>query len=126
MLWNLGGLGIRDMVRSEQHRATFVLAGAQGGGERSALYRWSEQVDEQPVFLRQLDFQMSGWCPEALVAFPRSPRLLLVSDDGSVPVPVGGPSECLDAEHCRSDGTSLNKHLRDESRRFFRARWIVP
>lgn len=126
MLWNLGGLGIRDMVRSEQHRATFVLAGPPGDGGRSALYRWSEQAEEQPVFLRQLDSQMSGWCPEALVAFPRSPRLLLLSDDGSVPVPVGGPSECLDAEHYRRDGTSLNKHLRDESRKFFRARWIVP
>ena len=126
ILWNLGGLGIRDMVRSEQHGATFVLAGSQSGGGRSALYRWSEQADEQPVFLRQLGSQMSGWCPEALVAFPRSPRLLLLSDDGSVPVPVGGPSECLAAEHYRSDGTSLNKHLRDESRKFFRARWIAP
>ena len=60
------------------------------------------------------------------MAFPRSLRLMVLSDDGSVPVPVGGPSECLDAEHYRSDGTSLNKHLRDESRKFFRARWIAP
>ena len=126
MLWNLGGLGIRDMVRSEQHGATFVLAGPQGDGGRLALYRWSEQIDEQPVFLRQWDSQMSGWRPEALVAFPRSPRLLLLSDDGSVPVSVGGPSECLDAEHYRNDGTSQNKHLRDEKRKFFRARWISP
>ena len=69
---------------------------------------------------------MSGWSPEALAAFPKSPRLLLLSDDGGVPVPVGGPSECLDAKHYRGDGTSLNKHLRDESRKFFRARWIAP
>ena len=126
MLWNLGGLGIRDMVYSEQHRATFILAGSHDDGGRSVLYRWSGQADEQPVFLRQLDSRSSDWCPEALVAFPRSPRLLLLSDDGTVPVSVNGPSECLDADYYRNDGTSLNKHLRDESRRSSRARWIVP
>ena len=126
MLWNLGGLGIRDMVRSGHHRATFVLAGPQGDAGRFALYQWSERVDEQPVLLRRLDSRMSGWRPEALVAFPRSPRLLLLSDDGVVPVSVGGPSECLKAEHYRGDGTSLNKHLRDEDRKSFRALWISP
>ncbi|MBC8372964.1 MAG: DUF3616 domain-containing protein [Phycisphaerae bacterium] len=126
MLWNLGGLGIRDMVRSRQHGATFVLAGAKGDRGRFFLYRWSGQGGEQPALLRRLDFHKYDWRPEALVVFPRSTRLLLLSDDGVVPVPVGGPAECLDPEHYRGDGTSLNKHLRDESRKFFRARWIAP
>jgi len=126
MLWRLKGLGIRDMVRSEHHRATFVIAGPPDGGRGSMLYRWSEKADEQPVSVKDLGSAAVGWCPEALVAFARSPRLLLLSDDGNVRVPVGEPSECLDAEHYRSDGTCLNKHLRDQSRRSFRARWIVP
>jgi hypothetical protein len=126
MLWNLGGLGIRDMVYSEQHRATFILAGSHDGGGRSALYRWSGRAGEPPVCVRQLDSRNSEWRPEALVAFSRSPRLLVLSDDGTVPVRVDGPSECLDAEYYRSDGTCLNKHLRDESRRSCRAQWIVP
>ena len=126
LLWKLGGLGIRDMVRSRQHRATFVLAGPQGDAGRFALYRWSEKAGEQPVLLRKWDSRKSAWRPEALVALPRSRRLLLLSDDGVVPVRVGGPSECLKAEHYRGDGTTLNKHLRDESKKSFRARWIAP
>jgi len=127
MLWNLGGLGISDMVRSEQHRTTFVLAGPHGGADgRFALYRWSEEVDQQPVFVQQWDPQTPAWRPEAMIVLPGSPRLLLLSDDGVLPVPVSGPAECIDAKCYRSDGTVLNKHLRDENRKYFRALWISP
>ena len=126
MLWDLGGLGVRDMTRSEYHRATFILAGPHGGGGRWALYRWSGDDGEQPVLVRPLDRLMPGWHPEALVAFSGSPRLLLLSDDGTLVVPVGGPWACLDAQCYRRDGTSLNKHLRDERRKSFRGQWLTP
>jgi len=126
MLWNLDGLGIRDMVFSAHHRAAFILAGTTGEGRRCALYRWSQHREDQPVRLRDLGFQMPGWCPEAILSFRSSSRLLVLSDDGTMPVRVAGPSECLDAEYYRRDGAALNKHLRDESRRSCRAMWITP
>jgi len=127
VLWNLGGRGIRDMVRSGHHRTTFVLAGPHGGKDgRFALYRWSGKAGEQPVFLQKWDSRTPAWRPETIIAWPGSPGVLLLSDDGVVPVRVGGPAECIDAKYYRSDGTTLNKHLRDENRKYFRARWIVP
>lgn len=126
MLWDLGGLGVRDMVRCERRRETFVLAGPHDEGERFALYRWSGKAGEPPVLVRRLDGEPPGWHPEALVSFAGSPRLLLLSDDGGVAVPVSGPSDCIEKEDYRPDGTCLNKRLRDESRRSFRGRWITP
>jgi hypothetical protein len=126
MLWDLGGLGVRDMVYSARDRAAFILAGPKDDTGGFALYRWSGNVDEQPVSLQKLDSHKPSWRPEAVVVFPQSSGLFILSDDGVVPIPVSGPADCIRPEYYRYDGTSLNKHLRDETRKYFRALRISP
>jgi hypothetical protein len=125
ILWDLGGFGLRSMEYSEYHRAYFVVAGPHDGTPRFALYRWSGQRAEVPVLLRRIDSHKSRFTPEALVPFRDSAKLLLLSDDGTVPVRISGPSECL-AGRLSSDGSCLNKYLADLDKRTFRGIWIEP
>jgi len=126
MLWDLDSRGIRDMVYSERHAATFILAGPKGDSGKFALYRWSGKIDQQPVFAEKLDFGKPTWRPEALVEIPDSPELMILSDDGVLLIPVSGPEDCIEPQYYRYDGTSLNKHLREEARKYFRGTTISP
>ncbi|MDP6044011.1 MAG: DUF3616 domain-containing protein [Phycisphaerae bacterium] len=126
MLWDLDSRGIRDMVHSARHGATFILAGPKGDTGHFALYRWSGKIDRQPVFVRKLNFGKPTWRPEALVAIPNSSELLILSDDGVMLIPVNGPEDCIKPEYHRYDGTCLNKHLREEARKYFRGTTISP
>lgn len=125
LLWDLGGLGIRSMTCADRHEAVLIVAGPHDDRPGFSLFRWSGRRDAPPVFVRRLDADGPPWQPEALVAMPGSGRLLALSDDGGIRVPVGSPAECLEGEY-NSGGTCRNKHLRDLGRRFFRARWIAP
>ena len=125
MLWDLDSLGVRSMEYSAYHRAYFVVAGPHDEAERFALYRWSGQADEQPRLARPLRRALERFTPEALVCVPDSDDLLLLSDDGTVPVRVSHPSQCAEGE-LNSDGSCPNKFLVNPMRKTFRAFWIRP
>jgi hypothetical protein len=122
ILWDLKGAGIRSMEYSEFHKAYFIIAGAFDEAAMFTLYRWSGQKDEQPEFIQELS--QSSFSPEAMVLFKDSGRILLLSDDGSLPVKVAGPHECMEDEY-RKDGTCPNKYLLDSKRKTFRGIWLV-
>jgi hypothetical protein len=123
MLWNLGGLGVRDMAYSHFHKAYFIIAGPADEGPGFALYRWSGEKDVPPVMVRQLNW--GDFSPEALVPFRNSPRLLLLSDDGTIPVKVANSAECMKGE-LGADGTCPNKFLTDLNKKTFRGIWLTP
>jgi hypothetical protein len=120
ILWDLGGLGIRSMEYSHLHGAYLIVAGPHDEGPGFALYRWSGQIDAPPVLVRRLQLDKLGLTPEALVLSRNSAKILLLSDDGTLPIKVAGPSECMQDEF-RSDGTCLNKYLLDVNKKHFRA-----
>jgi hypothetical protein len=59
------------------------------------------------------------------MSFKDSDRLLLLSDDGSLPIKIAGPHECMEDEY-REDGTCQNKYLLNPKRKTFRGIWLVP
>jgi len=125
ILWDLAGLGIRSMEYSPQHKAYFVVAGPHDEAHKFVLYRWSGKKNEPPKPVRQLGAIKSDFSPEALVAFKDSPRFLLLSDDGALPVRVRDRSECMEDE-LNDDGTCPNKFLTDPKRKTFKAMWLTP
>jgi hypothetical protein len=127
LLWDLAGLGIRSMEYSPFHEAYFIIAGGPDDDDEGGfvLYHWSGKPDENPAPVRKLDLGLSQFSPEALIPFAGSEKLLLLSDDGSIPVKVTGPHECAKGEY-RQDGTCPNKFLLDPNKKTFRALWLVP
>jgi len=123
ILWDLDDLGVRSMEYSAVAKAYFIIAGSFDGSPEFALYRWSGKVNERPELVRQMS--RSNFGPEALVPFENSKRLLLLSDDGTLPVRVSGASQCMDGE-LNSDGTCPNKFLLDANKKTFRAIWLQP
>lgn len=125
LLWDLGGMGITSMEYSAFHKAYFITAGPRGVGREFALYRWSGVSTEAPVLVRRLQTDNSRFSPEAVVPFPNSAKLLLLSDDGTIPVKVADKSECREGE-LTADGFCPNKYLIDAARKTFRATWLEP
>jgi len=123
MLWDLGGLGIRSMEYSAPHGKYFIVAGRHDGEPGFVLYGWSGRQDEPPRPIRRLIGSDFG--PEALVPFDGPPRLLLLSDDGTLPVAVSGPAQCVEGK-LNDDGTCPNKFLLDSNRKSFRGMWFEP
>ncbi len=127
LLWDLAGLGIRSMEYSPFHKAYFIIAGGPDDEDEHGfvLYHWSGKPEEKPAPVRQLDLGQRQFSPEALIPFAGSGRLLLLSDDGSIPIKVAGPHECAEGQY-RKDGTCPNKFLLDPNKKTFRATWLVP
>ncbi len=123
ILWGLGGLGIRSMEYWGSHKACFIVAGSFDGSPVFALYRWSGKREEGPELVKQLS--LSNFGPEALIPFEGSEKLLLLSDDGTLPVRVSGAWECMEGE-LLANGTCPNKFLLDSNRKSFRAIWLKP
>jgi hypothetical protein len=121
LLWDLGGLGIRSMEYSPLHKTYFVIAGSSDETARFALYRWSGDANDPPQLLK--DLHLGNFSPEAIVPFTSSSKLLLISDDGSLPIKIGSSAECL-AKNLNADGTCPNKFLRDPDRKTFRGIWF--
>jgi hypothetical protein len=119
------GLGIRSMEYSHFHQAYFIIAGPYDGSSDSVLYRWSGKDDEPPRFVQDLHTLQKNFTPEALVVFKNSDKLLLLSDDGSLPIKINDASECME-EQLNNDGTCPNKFLVDPSKKTFRAIWLTP
>ena len=124
MLWDLAGLGIRSMEYSALHKASFISAGEYDGGGRFALYKWLGRREKPPVRVRGLSLAGGDFGPEALIPFANCAGLLLLSDDGTMPVKVRGAWECEEDEY--SDGTCPNKFLKEQSKKTFRAIWLMP
>ncbi|UCF43580.1 MAG: DUF3616 domain-containing protein [Planctomycetota bacterium] len=139
LLWDLTGYGIRSMEYSYFHKAYFIIAGAHDEKPGFALYRWSGDEDDQPVRVQgqtqmpfcafgkstQKDLDKYNFTPEALITFKACDKFLLLSDDGSLPVDVSDPSECMHGK-LHKNGTCLNKYLTDPNEKHFRAVWFRP
>ncbi len=123
MLWDLAGLGVRSMGYCRFGEAYFIVAGSFDEDDEYALYRWSGQPNVPPAKIRSLSSNRDKFTPEALVPFENLGRFLLLSDDGSLPIKVTGPHECLEGEY-RKDGTCPNKFLLDPSKKTFRGIWL--
>ncbi|MBL7154809.1 MAG: DUF3616 domain-containing protein [Phycisphaerae bacterium] len=123
ILWDFAGLGARSMEYSAFHKAYFIVAGAFDGTPEFALYRWSGRKDEQPALVQQMS--QSNFSPEALIPFESSEMLLLLSDDGTLPVRVSDASQCAEDE-LNDDGTCPNKFLLDANKKTFRAIRLIP
>jgi len=121
ILWDLGGLGIRSMEYSPFHKTYFVIAGSYGETTDFALYRWSGDTNTPPQLLK--DMSTSNLRPEAIVPFAASNKLLLLSDDGTLPIKIGSPTECL-LDELNADGTCPNKFLLDPRKKTFRGIWF--
>lgn len=124
ILWDLNSLGIKSMEYSAFHKAYFIIAGPHNEGRKSVLYRWSGRIDEQPKLVRNLG-NNRDFTPEALICFPNSEKLLVLSDDGSLPVKIDNFSECMQGR-LNDDGTCPNKFLTDPNNKTFRAIWLIP
>ncbi len=124
ILWDLNNLGIRSMEYSAFHKAYFIIAGPHYEGRKFALYRWSGSIDEQPKLVRDLSFQRD-FTPEVIVCFGNLDKLLILSDDGSLPVKIDNLSECMQ-DRLNDDGTCPNKFLTDPNKKTFRAIWLKP
>jgi hypothetical protein len=125
LLWDLGGLGIRDMDYVAGLEAYFIIAGPHDEGGRFALYRWSGNPEQQPtLFKSDLGKGHSHFTPEAVVGFGRERRLLILSDDGTRPVEITGPQDCR-TDGLLPDGRCLNKSLLNVDRKTFRGLWIA-
>ncbi|MHC4327577.1 MAG: DUF3616 domain-containing protein [Planctomycetota bacterium] len=122
LLWDLAGLGIRSMEYSRSHGAYFIIAGSSDEDDEFALYRWSGQPNAPPVLVQELSSDGAKFKPEAMVPFEDG-RLLMLSDDGSLPIMVSSPGDCLEGEY-RDDGTCLNKYLRNPEKKTFRGIWL--
>lgn len=125
MLWDLGGLGIRSMEYSAFHKVYFIIAGKVDESDEFVLYRWSGERQSKPVLIQKLIVEAKSFGPEALIPFEGSNRLLLLSDDGSLPIKVAGPHECMEGEY-RKDSTCENKFLLNPNKKTFRAFWLIP
>ncbi|UCE61602.1 MAG: DUF3616 domain-containing protein [Phycisphaerales bacterium] len=125
MLWDLNGLGIRSMEYSHFHGVYFIVAGRHNAKHRFSLYRWSGDKTEPPVFVRQILPDDRDLNPEAMVLFEDSSKMLLLSDDGAVRVPVSDASECVKGQ-LRDKQYCLNKHLIDNGKKCFRGIWLEP
>ena len=123
LLWDLKGFGIRSMEYSHFHKAYFIIAGPHNDQPAAfALYRWSGRKDEPPQVVQSIN---SDFTPEALVPFKNSPKLLLLSDDGTLVIDVSDASECMQ-DKLRKDGKCLNKYLTNPAKKHFRAIWLQP
>ena len=125
ILWDLGGLGVRSLAYSRHHQAYFAIAGPHTSKRESALYRWSGAPAEAPVLVRRLPVKAGELGPEALIAFPGAPRMLVLSDDGTLLVDVAGPADCVRGGWLPGNKCE-NKYLLNAEKKTFRAFWVEP
>ena len=122
LLWDLAGQGVRSMEYSPFHKTYFIVTGLSDESAGFSLYDWSGEKNAPPVLVQQLISKQSDFSPEALVVFKNSNKILLLSDDGTLPVKVSGASECPQGE-LLPDGYCPNKSLTDPNKRTFRGMW---
>jgi hypothetical protein len=105
VLLNLGGRGIRDIVRWQNRYV--ILAGAHDGTSNSRMFEW-EGGSAQP---RELgDAKFNQFNPEAVIVYPEAAKpLQLLSDDGT---------QLIHGVPCKT--------LKNPDQRSFRGMWVAP
>ena len=96
---DLGGFGVRSL--SSWRGRYLISAGAYGDGDTFRLYTWEGRGAPQLIRTFQ------GFSPEGFFSPDSKDRVLLLSDDGAVPI----------------DGTEC-KRLKDPRRKRFRGLWV--
>jgi len=124
MVWDLKNLGIRSMEYAPVHQAYFIIAGAHNQKRNFILYKWSGNVNENPVLVRPIFTQQRDFTPEALMPLPYSEPLWILTDDGSILMEVSSPAECKEGEY--KNGKCPNKFLIDPRKKYFRGTWLLP
>lgn len=99
------GRGIRSIERYKD--AYLVIAGPTGSDGAFGLFRWSGKASDAAVALTGI--ALDGLTPEGLFAFPGSDDVVILSDDGEMPV----------------DGKACKK-LSDANKKSFRSLTIKP
>ncbi len=125
ILLELGGRGIRSMEYRRADDSYLIIAGPVDEGCDFALYGWRLEKQEQQLLAGKLGEDVGGFTPEALIIFEETGRVMVLSDDGTMPVEIGDPSECADEDGLLGDGKCLNKYLRDQGRKSFRGMFLA-
>jgi hypothetical protein len=121
LLWDLDGRGVRSMEYLAGRGEYLISAGSADDHADFALYRWSGDVSEQPLLIRELDHH--GLRVEALASFEDAGRVLSLSDDGTLWIDVDSSLDCVQ-DQLNKDDECPNKFLMDPSRKTFRGEWI--
>ncbi len=125
ILWDLHGLGIRSMEYSAFHKTYFIIAGPHSSRREFVLYKWSGKNDDPPVPVRRIGSQNNDLTPEVLITFKNSPKLLLLSDDGTLLADVSALNDCMEGE-LLDNGKCPNKYLTNPNQKSFRGIWLKP
>jgi len=113
ILLDLRGRGIRDLTYSPRHQVYLIIAGPSDEAKDFDLYRWSGAPDDNPVVVENCGFRdVSGFTPEAILAFPDRDAVLVLSDDGSLPAEEDGK------------GWQKKKLAQRRVAKHFRALWV--
>jgi hypothetical protein len=113
---DLGGLGIRDIAYAKAQDVYLIIAGPATADGPFRLYQWSGNSAQPPIVSKDKagnEISLSGLNPEALVVYPNSNRVLVISDDGDVKMRSPSLNTTLD-----------NKELPD-AERLFRTVWLT-
>ena len=120
ILLDADGLGIRSIERLEIAAGPdqyLITAGTANGKILFAFYTWAGCA----AALLPLRVAMpKDFAPEAVFQMPGDPAVWILSDDGTLEIPVASPDECLPGE-LLGNGHCPNKFLVDVDRRTFRA-----
>jgi hypothetical protein len=92
ILLDLDGLGVRDMTYSARLGAYLIVAGPSDETPRFRLFTWSGEAAAAPVAMEATgELDVLRLSPEAVVAYPGSDSILLLSDDGALEAGEASP-----------------------------------
>jgi hypothetical protein len=120
ILLDLAGLGIVSMELAAGEGAYYIVAAPHALNLGHKLYRWSGEAADAPALL--MDVDAGELRPEAMTVSPDGTRLVLLSDDGHIPVPVADDTGCLRTRE--ADGSCACSFLADPAAKSFRGRWV--
>lgn len=98
ILLDLAGRGVRSIDHVESHY--LIVAGPVADAGTFALYRWTGKRSDAAVLL--VDLKSSTLAPEALLPFPNSHEVTLLSDDGSSQAVATCGTDAKSKQHFRA------------------------